>query len=202
MQSYREEAGPLSAGTLGLLPGRGTPPLGSPSSCVQPQALLGLLQPPWGQGGWEAPAATESRFCAAAPAPVSLTLEPAAYLSNLKGNSAAAEGKKITSAAEQGGRRPQPGPCRLCRPAQRSRGPRVQAHRLSRQRTGLVLPSPGSPLAPGPGTTPPLKLRSAGLASGASPGKVTCLWGKWALTTKGLTSLLRPCLGRLQAGRS
>lgn len=39
-------------------------------------------------------------------APVSLTLDPASYLSNSKRNSAAAEGKKITSAAELGGKRP------------------------------------------------------------------------------------------------
>lgn len=84
----------------------------------------GLGEPgcPGQEGG---AAAAESRFCAARGAPVSLTLEPAAYLSNSKGNSAAAEGKKITSAAEQGGKRPHcpPQPC----PAQRGPGTRLAA---------------------------------------------------------------------------
>ena len=74
--------------------------------CVPPHSPAGALWPPCGQDGPEVPDAAESCFCAAAWAPVPLTLEPAAYLSNSKGNSAANEGKKITSAAKLGGKRP------------------------------------------------------------------------------------------------
>lgn len=118
---------------------RDAPPPGSPRPESSP-GRLGLLHRPAARTGPEAPAGTESHFCAAARAPVSLTLEPAGYLSNSRGNSAAAEGKNVTSAAEQGGRRPQPGLC-LCRPAPCRRGSRGSG--LGLGSTGLALPSPG-----------------------------------------------------------
>lgn len=127
----------------GVAAGKGHPSSGEPVLRPAPSpagAAAATLGPLWPGGA----AATESCFCAAAPAPVSLTLEPAAYLSNSKGNSAAAEGKKITSAAELGGRRPQPGPCFLCCPAQHSQ-------------PGASAPGPpadlaaGGPQAPQPG---------------------------------------------------
>lgn len=90
------------------------PHLWGAPSCMPP-GPVGALWPPC---GWDGPATSESCFCAAARAPVSLTLDPASYLSNSKRNSAAAEGKKITSAAELGGKRPSlastgpsPAPC-------------------------------------------------------------------------------------------
>lgn len=92
-------------------------------------------------------------------APVSLTLEPAAYLSNSKGNSAAVERKKITSAAEREERGPRLGPGTLLPPGPAQRRAKDQA------RAGLRKPSlqPGAPagpdgapwlacLHPGPGT--------------------------------------------------
>lgn len=111
---------------------RGPPSVSSPSPAGAAVATLWPGRP-------EAPATAESRFCAAEPAPVSLTLEPAAYLSNSKGNSAAADGKKITSAAEQGGKRPQP-------------GPRHPPATLPSPAKGLRSRLPGSPSSCGPHT--------------------------------------------------
>lgn len=95
--------------------GKGHPTSREPQSVSSSRPARAAAATLW-PGRPEAPAPAESRFCAAAPAPVSLTLEPAAYLSNWKGNSAVAEGKKITSVAERGGKRPRHLPATLSSP--------------------------------------------------------------------------------------
>lgn len=146
------------------------------------------------------PATSESCFCAAARAPVSLTLDPASYLSNSKRNSAAAEGKKITSAAELGGKRPSlastgptPAPCTPNPCTQPSLEPWMEP-RLS-QELGASLCSQRCVCVWGclEGLGPPPCPR---LLAGWGPpwflsGKVTCLQDTWALT---MTSAYHPAL--------
>lgn len=133
---------------------RGTAPPGAASRCCPGPAGHGGH--PTARTGPEAPAAVESRFCAAARAPLSLTLEPAAYLSNSEGNSAAVEGGKNNLSCRTrrkkapAGPRALPPPC----PAQPSPARGLErAHGLS-QRPG---PHTASPAA-GPGTPTPLRL--------------------------------------------
>ena len=118
------------------------PHLRGAPSCMPPGPAGAL----WPLCGWDGPATSESCFCAAARAPVSLTLDPASYLSNSKRNSAAAEGKKITSAAELGGKTPSlasagptpvPGTPHPC--AQPSLGPQTEP-RLSRELGASLCP--------------------------------------------------------------
>lgn len=160
---------------------KGTPPLGMPRVVSSPNpagTTVATLRP----GRPEVPAAAESCFCAAAPAPVSLTLEPAAYLSNSEGNSAAAaDGKKITSAAERGGKRPQPGPRRppATRPSPLSASdPRSQALQQLR----------ASHCPPARRPVGCFSSKTRLLAVGRGPqwllqGKVTCVLSKLALTS-------------------
>lgn len=122
VQRLRGAAGKGRGGCVCRGPGHPTsrePPSGSSPSPAR--AAAATLWP----GLPEALAAAKSRFCAAAPAPVSLTLEPAAYLSNSEGTSAAAEGKKVTSAAEQGGEFPAWAPLPSHHPAQPREGPHI-----------------------------------------------------------------------------
>lgn len=123
--------------------GKGHPTSREPPSVSSPSSARAAAATLW-PGLPEALATAKSRFCAAAPAPVSLTLEPAAYLSNSKGNSAAAEGKKITSAAEQGGKSSQLGP--RCPPTTLP-SPERASHCPPRRRPGrpASTPRPGTP---------------------------------------------------------